>query len=343
MSFLDTIKAKVGEQCYRHIENVAEKEVALAMQMPLMDKYYQENYYSPRFVVDELLGEFESFENAGLKVTPTDLVKILFRCKLLFASKSEHEFDQRCGGLFPILVDSAWVVRWAERDEKIEVLIDRHITHLADGIGERVLLAHVSSFTRLDRDMEPQAFFEKLFENTGLPFVCFFNGDHLIEKHKQFEPGLMSYDSKRADEFVSAPSIGFRSTGSRDYCFWHSTMWLRTFLNLLRIGAFIHPGQIELGMSDIKMTGPTFPVFLGDHAGGALKWDEDKREPWAKIPDGCLFRSFGWRGLSKAWFDRRTFPGLEKFFQSYKRIFECLKNPWNRRSIRDVAPALAGC
>jgi hypothetical protein len=119
MSFLDTIKAKVGGQCYRHIENVAEKEVALAMQMPLMDKYYQENYYSPRFVVSELLGEFESFENAGIKVTPTDLVKILFKCKLLFASKNEHEFGQRCGGLFPMLVDSAWVVRWAERAEKI--------------------------------------------------------------------------------------------------------------------------------------------------------------------------------------------------------------------------------
>ena len=59
------------------------------------------NYYSPRFVVSELLGEFESFENAGLKVTPTDLVKILFKCKLLFASKNEHEFGQRCGGLFP--------------------------------------------------------------------------------------------------------------------------------------------------------------------------------------------------------------------------------------------------
>lgn len=340
MSFLDTIKAKVGEQRYRHIENVAEKEVARAMQMPLKDKYHQEQYYSPRSVVAELLGEFESFENAGLKVTPTDLVKILFRCKLLFASENEQEFGQRCGGLFPILVDSAWVVRWEERTEKIEVLIDRHITQLEANTRERVLLAHLSSFTRAQGDVEPQAFFEKLFQNTGLPFVCFFDGEHLIEKHKQVEPGLISYEAKRAQDFFSAPSIGFRSKGTRDYCFWHSTMWLRTFLNLLRIASFIHPGQVELGMSDIKMTGPTHPVFLGDHAGGALKWDEDKLEPWAKIPDGCLFRSFGWRGLSKAWFDRRSFPGLEKFFQSYRRIFDCLKNPWNSQSIRDVSPAL---
>ena len=155
-----------------------------------------------------------------------------FKSKLLFASKNEHEFGQRCGGLFPMLADSALVVRWGERAEKIEVLIDRHITQLEAGIRERVLLAHLSSFTKLAGDIEPQAFFEKLFENTGLPFVCFFDGEHLIEKHKQVEPGLMSYDSKQAQEFFSAPSIGFKSTGSRDYCFWHSTMWLRTFLNL---------------------------------------------------------------------------------------------------------------
>lgn len=88
------------------------------------------------------------------------------------------------------------------------------------------------------------------------------------------------------------------------------------------------------------MVAPTFPVFLGDHSGGAYKWDEDKRESWAKIPDGCLFRSFGYRGLSKAWFDRRTFASLERFFQHHKKIFDCLKNPWDTRNIKDVAPAL---
>jgi hypothetical protein len=88
------------------------------------------------------------------------------------------------------------------------------------------------------------------------------------------------------------------------------------------------------------MIAPTSPVFLGDHSGGAYKWDEDKRESWAKIPDGCLFRSFGYRGLSKAWFDRRTFPSLEKFFRNQGKIFECLKNPWTTRNLTDVAPTL---
>jgi hypothetical protein len=340
MSFLDTIKARVGNEAYGHIENLAEKEVARSMQMPLIDQYHQENYYSPRLLLGETLSEFESFERSGLKITPRDLLNILFKCKLLFASQTEHEFGQRCGGLFPMLVDSALVVRWLERTEKVGVLIDRHVTQLEAEIRERILLARVSSFTALAGDTEPQAFFEKLFADVGFPFVCFFDGNHLIEKHKQFEPGLISYGRDQAKEFFSSPSIGFRSTGSRDYSFWLSTTWLRTFLNLLRIGAYIHPGQIEFGMSDIGMTAPTFPVFLGDHAGGALTWDEDKRESWAKIPDGCLFRSFGWRGLSKSWFDRRTFPGLERFFQNHKRIFECLKNPWGPRNIGDIAPGL---
>ena len=340
MSFLDTVKAKVGNESYRHLENVAEQEVALAMQMPLIDQYHQERYYSPRFLLGELLGEFASFEKAALKVTPLDLVNILFKCKLLFACKTEHEFGQRGGGLFPLTVDSARIVRWSEKVENVDVLIERHITQLEAGISKRILVAQVSSFTVLSGDMQPQAFFEKLFAEAGLPFVCFFDGEHLVELHKQFEPGLMSYGRDQAKDFFSAPSVGFHSSGSRDYCFWHSTVWLRTFLNLLRIGGYINPGQVELGMGEIKMTGPTYPVFVGDHAGGALRWDEDKRESWAKIPDGCLFRSFGWRGLSNAWFDRRNFVRLKGFFQDHKRIFECLTNPWNSRNTRDIAPSL---
>lgn len=118
-----------------------------------------------------------------------------------------------------MLVDSALVVRWSEKTEKIDVLIERHLTQLEAEVRERIMLAHISSFSALAGNPQPQAFFERLFESVGLPFVCFFDGDHLIEKHRQFEPGLTSHDLQRAKEFFSAPSIGFRSSGSRDYCF----------------------------------------------------------------------------------------------------------------------------
>src|ERR1700693_595298 len=77
MSFLETIKAKVGNEVYQRIEKEAEKEVALAMQMPLTDQNYEKKYYRQRFRVDQaptsdLLTSFDSFENVGLKVSPTD-------------------------------------------------------------------------------------------------------------------------------------------------------------------------------------------------------------------------------------------------------------------------------
>jgi len=340
MSFLHTIKAKVGETSYRHIENEAETEVAIAMRMDLKDQYHQDQYHTPRFLLGDLLGEFEAFEKTGLKVTPLDLVSILFKCKLLCACQTQQELGQRVGGLFPLLADAGCVVRWSEKGEKIDALIERHVDELEKGIRKRILVAPINSFTGGVGDMHPQTFFNNLFTEVGLPFVCFLEGDDLVELHKEFEPGLMSYDHKQANDFFSAPSIGFECTGSRSYCFWLSTVWLRTFLNLLRIGGYINPGQIELGMHDIKMSGPAFPVFLGDHSQGVLRWDEDKKESWAKIPDGALFRSFGWRGLSKAWFDPRSLPGLKKFFQGNKRIFDCLTNPWNSVITKDVAPSL---
>lgn len=340
MPLLEAIKKTAGGEAYRHIEKEAEKEVALSMQMPLLDKYHQKAYYAPRLLLGEFLSVFESFEKVGVKVSPLELVTIIFKSKLLFASKTEEEFGQRCGGLYPLAVDPALILRWNERAERADVLIERHITGLEAGIKERTMVSHISSIATSRQDENPQAPFEALLATLGLPFVCFFDGDHLIQRHRELEPGLTSYDQERATRFFSAPSIGFKATGSKNYCFWYSTMWLRTFLNLLRIASYIYPGQVDFGMDNVQMTAPTFPVFLGEHSQGAYKWDEDKSESWAKIPDGCLFRSFGFRGLSKVWFDRRTLPNIEKFLLSHKRIFDCLKNPWNSRSTKDVAPAL---
>jgi hypothetical protein len=345
MSFQDTIKVKVCNEVYLRIEKEAEKEVALAMQMPLTRENYEKNYYGQRFSLDQappsnLLASFESFENAGLKASPTDLIKILFNCKLLFASKTEQEFGQRRGGLFRILEDPPLTVRLQEKAENIDVLIVRHVDQLAAEIRPRTLLAPLSSLSSLQGDVGQQAFFDRLFASLGHPFVCFLEGDHLIEKHRQLDPGFPSHDRSRAEDFFSAPSIGFTGSGSRDYCFWYSVVWLRTFLDLLRICSYVNPGQVDFGMWDVKMTAPTFPVFLGERTKGFLKWDEDKREPWAKIPDGCLFLSFGYRGLSKAWFDRRTFPKIEKFMHSQRKIFEHLRNPWGTKSTQDIAPIL---
>jgi len=47
MSYLETIKSKIGEQAYLRLKEAAEIEVALAKQMPLADEFGQKNYYRP--------------------------------------------------------------------------------------------------------------------------------------------------------------------------------------------------------------------------------------------------------------------------------------------------------
>jgi hypothetical protein len=337
-SLLETIKARIGVETYSVLERMSEAEVALAIQMPLRDRDDHEQYYAPRFLLGKLFSECESFERVGLKILPTDIVSVLFRCKLLFAVKTELEYNQRVGG-GSLFGNAATRPKWSDRTEKASVLIDRCITGLETEIRERTLLTEINSFTSADFGKPPQMFFEELFADLGLPFVCFFEGEHLIDKHKVLEPRLRSYGQTEAKDFFLAPSMGHTTFGSRDYCLWYSTMWLRTFLNLLRIAGYIHPGQVDFSL-DTQMLPPSFPVFLGEYAQGTYRWDQDKEESWAKIPDGSLFRSFGYRGLSKMWLDIRSYSGVGKFILKHKTIFELLKNPWNQRNLKDIAPTL---
>jgi hypothetical protein len=166
-----------------------------------------------------------------------------------------------------------------------------------------------------------------------------FVDEDLVEKHKQHEAWLRCYEKDEAQRSFSAPSIGHKTQGTENYCFWHGTVWLRTFLNMLCVAAFVHPGQRDL-LLNTMMEPPTYPVFLGTHSQGSYQWREDEKESWQKLPDGCLFRSWGFRGLSNMWLDRRNCPHIKQFMLDHKCIFEHLKNPWSERNTREVAPIL---
>lgn len=339
MSFLDSVKAKIGNESYSRIEDIAERDVASAMGMSLRDKYQQEQFYHPRFLVEGLLTECENFERAGLKILPVDIARALFSCQLLRAVQTEYEYRHRGSSI--LFDDYASAERWSDRSEAVGVLVDRHLTRLEGGLRQRTILTSISSFNPgKDGEMQAQSFFDALFATLGMPFVCFIDGEHLIEQHRRFEPGLRSYDRSSASEFFCAPSVGYAVSGSKTYCIWHASMWLRTFLNMLRIAGYLHPGQIAFGGEDVTMTAPTLPVVLGTHSMGCYSWNEDKKESWAKIPDGCLFLSFGYRGLSKMWLDGRSFPGIKKFIIDHKKICDSLKRPWSAGNMNVIAPAL---
>lgn len=251
---------------------------------------------------------------------------------------NEREFQQRRGqyGLFE---NRASLPQWADRESSLDMVEDRYVSGLETDIQERMLLSPINSLNSDPRSVErQQQFFDDLFRALDVPFVGFLE-THLIEKHKQYERGLLTYELDAAKSFFSAPSLGYTIVGTHNYCFWCGTVWLRTFLHMLRIGGFIYPGQIEFSLS-AKMMPPTYPVFLGMHATGCYQWHEDKKEPWGKLPDGSLFCSWGFRGISNMWLDMRNVERIMQFMLDHKRIFEQLENPWSDRCTKEVAPIL---
>lgn len=268
---------------------------------------------------------------------PEDIVNILFKCKLLQAVKEKSQYNQRAGA-------SSWVaevnfiVPWDRKNEDLDGLIEEYFDKLKSFQTERILVTSMNSFY-LDSKIQ-QTFFDELFSKLDLPFLAYLDESTLDKKRKSLD---LSYRDNNIDEtkrFFSWPSIGYKCFGSDPYCRWQATHFLRTFLNLLKIAAFIYPGQREFGHSGVEIMAPQHSVFLGTGAIGAYMWDEDEKDLWAKIPDGCLFRSFGYRGISQLWLDQRNFKKIESFFLEYRIIFDSLENPWSQACIKDIIPTI---
>lgn len=342
MPFRQTITTLVGAELYASLEAEAEKEVALALQMPLRDEYRQEKYYRCRPFRGGLLKASEAFEMAGLKISPLDVTNILFRCKMLFAAENETEYRQRIGGgSYPDEIE--FIHKWAERDESIDVVTDRYFDRLESRLSDRILLSEINSF---HDSPGQQAFFDDLFSELNLPFECFLDEARLIERHREMEPGLSTYQAADSKDFFCAPSIGFRAHGSELYCRLYAMAHLRTFLNLLRTASFVIAPQRDRGWRDVQLMAPTAPVMRGQppfrtmEVGGCFCWEEDEKESWGKVPDGSLFLSFGYRGLSKMWLDGRSFAGMKNFIIENRAVLDQLKNPWNPKVLNDLAPTI---
>lgn len=337
MTFQQRLKKRIGNDIYAKLEKEADNEVSLALKMPLKYEDGRDRYYQPRDLIPLMISECELFEQKDLTVSPADIKNVLFRCKLLCAVKTtEAEYLQRVGA--SLMDEYRFAIPWAKKSDGINSLVDEYLDKLESLQKERTLIAEINSF-----DSNPaglQVFFDQLFEKLDFPFSCYIDEAQLIEKHKKLESGLREYNSAEAKKYFCAPSIGFTTFGSSTYCFWYASVWLRTFLCLLKISGFLNPGQMDFGQSGVEIMPPTYPVFLGTHSHGCYCWEEDKKELWEKVPDGCLFRSFGYRGISTMKLDQRTYGGIEKFFLEYKKILDLLKNPWDKRYLDDIAPAL---
>lgn len=337
MTFFE-FKDKIGQEAYSVLEKEAEKEVSLALKMDLIDEYGAERYYHQRFLMNELLNYFNLFENLKVGILPMEIVNILFRCKLAFAVADEKEYIQRVGGR-SFGGYYGFTINWSDKTTlSIDDIIENRFNILFNSISEKRLLTPIDDFNCLKDDL--QSFFNNLFVKLELPFIAFVSDKHIIKEHKRYEPNLIKYNKRSSKNFFQFPSIAYSSTGTETYSTFYAMAYLRTFLNLLRIGNFIQPPQIDFGGTKVKAMAPVGSAILGSHCQGCFCWHEDEKRPWEKTPDGALFLSFGYRGLSKMWLDKRCWNGLENFFIENKIIFEILKNPWSDKSIKDIEPTL---
>jgi len=337
MGYLEEIKEKIGDVVYEKLNKLADNQVSLAITFPLKDKYNQDRYFSQTISIVDLLEEFRLFEERQIKISPLDVINILFKCKLIIAIKDEAEYRRRNDGRsYP--EEYEFLIPWEEKALGVEQLIEKYFNRQKTFIRDRVLVTQIDYFNSGTDDV--QQFFEDLFNKIQFPFLCFFENGKLGAKQVTYEPGLTTYSEKDAKEFFSAPSFGFKVYGSKMYCYFFAATYLRSFFSLLRIASYIYPPQIDFGNHDFKIMAPISSVFLGEYTSGGFCWEEDKKEPWNRTPDGSLFLSFGYRGISPMWLDKRAFGGIEKFFTENLIILEAIRNPWNNKSLYDVAPTL---
>jgi hypothetical protein len=327
--FMPTIREQIGEELYSRLETEAEKEVALAIQFAIIDQYRQERYYYMSPLLTSLVKEFQVFQEKGFKFTPIDIVRILFKSKLLFPCQTEQEYIQRSGGS-GFMEEPPFRFRWEERNQTVDEVTLAHLNLLNPTITERTLATEITNFNTHPTMGNASEFLSQLFTKLDLPFNVHINDNSLPD-------GVVDDGSHRPE----TGRIAFTATGTYSYVYFYASAQLRTFLNVLRIAGFLYKGQVDFGMWGIVIMAPTSPWFLNtNEMSGGYSWKEDERKPWEKIPDGCLFLSFGYRGISTLFLDNRTFAGIEKVFIDNSLIFKELKNPWNEKCITDIATSL---
>ena len=334
MSFLEDIQVSIGKDIYSQLNNVANslfsKKKQISPDCQSIQRYFTEK------LLPELTIECELFESKNIKISPLDIVNILYKCKLLKSCSTYEEYREKTVG-YNLVDEFNFFIPWENRDKSEISLIETYFERLKSNLKTNTLIVEINSFN--GADYEIQCFFDNLFERLNYPFTGFIESDKLSEEYKTHTM-ILEAQLDNVKNYFSAPSIGFSIYGSTFYCRWYSNIWLKSFLSLLKIGGFVFPGQVEFGHNIASIQAPIYPVFLGSASKGCFIWDQDRVIPLIKIPDGCLSRSFGNRSITKMWLDIRTFNGIRGFIIENKPILDQLRNPWKRHNLDDVTPTL---
>ncbi len=311
MTFLQSIIDTVGLETYKKLEKESDNEVALSLKMPLKNQDNKDNYYSQRDLRPILLNECEMFENKGLKISPIEVVNILFKCKTLFAVKDWMEYTSRVWDISQV-DEFRFAVPRNMKKEWIEKIVNIYLEKLSTYQYDRIFVTEINSYNWNNKDITE--FLEYTIQQLSLPYTVHEKDDMLYVWYKVF--------------------------WSEIYVRKFASIQLRVFLSILKIAWFIHPWQIEFRNTWVEIMAPKAPVFWGTWITWWYCRDEDMREPRDRVPDWCLWRSFWYRGISKIWLDQRNKDKISSFYKKHRNIIDAFSNPWSDECIKDISPVL---
>lgn len=334
MTYYQEIKNTIGVKIFEKLEKEANKEVAISLKEPLVIDTYQ-NYYRQRFLPPLLTNEYKVFFDLNLWITPFDIVNILFRVKMLYASNNEQEYRQKTSA-WSLYDETSFCIPWNYRSTKkyLEV-VEEYFERIQSFSTQKSLVIEVWEFQSLN--WYPEPFFNNLLSSIKIPGRFFLSYESAENEYKKITK-RMKYNETNVKEYYLYPSVIHTSFWSGDYCYHFSSMVLRTILNLIRIGCFIYPWQISFWDTSIKIEGVKTPVFLWKNSRWCFNWKEDEKEPWNKIPDWWLRISFWYKWIQKIRFDERNYANIEMFFLDNVIFFN--QNPWSSVYLNDIAPVL---
>ncbi len=320
MDFYKQLIERIGDENFRDFLEYADKEVARAKSFLLNNKnskklYFYPSYYNQFVELSWLLEERE------LRVAPSDIVYTLFNCKMLFAVRSKEEYLRAIGGTD--YEEPRFFIPWDEKVGGFENVMSKYLDRLGDSIRDRTMVIRISSF--IGDKKEVQEFFDHLFIDLKWPYSAYIDDVKIKELHGQ-ELEYMGGEDR--SKFFDSPSIGFTCFDSTYFfAYWSCLAYLRTFVNLLKIASFLAPESLSFCELELMVTPPKNPRFLGSEGDSFFHWDEDKKKPWEKIPDGDLWNSYGRRKILKTNF-KNNFSHFSAFFAVNRELISMMRGHW---------------
>ena len=165
MSFIQEIKTAIGEELYSNLNKLANgafsKKSQLCSNTPLGQNSYIEE------ILPKLVTECEIFENKNLRISPIDVINILYKCKLVKASGTIEDY-KKSTVCYNLVDEFDFFIPWEKRNNSEENLIQDCFERLQSLLKSNTLIVEINSFN--GGSYEIQSFFDNLFKELTIRY-----------------------------------------------------------------------------------------------------------------------------------------------------------------------------